>query len=97
MNPYLTESLEFASPEVDEVVEKGLSAHVILFNDDEHTFDEVALQIVLAIGCDFDRALDLTFQVHSNGSAMVFEGELVACLNVSSVLEEIALTTEIAC
>lgn len=70
-------------------------AKVILFNDEVHTFDEVIGQIIKATGCDYRRAEALTWQVHNNGKAVVFEGEMTKCVQVSHVLEEIALMTQI--
>jgi ATP-dependent Clp protease adaptor protein ClpS len=70
-------------------------AKVILFNDEVHTFDEVIEQIIKATGCDYRRAEALTWQVHSNGKAVVFDGEMAKCVQVSNVLEEIQLMTQI--
>ena len=39
------DTLEIALPEVDELVDIGLAARVILYNDEEHTFDEVIQQM----------------------------------------------------
>jgi ATP-dependent Clp protease adapter protein ClpS len=75
----------------------AFGTRVILFNDDVHTFDEVAEQIIKAIGCDLDKAWQLTTEVHQQGKAAVYEGELEECLKVSSILEEIALLTQIEC
>lgn len=72
-----------------------LSARVILFNDEEHTFDEVIIQIMKATGCTLQRAELLTLEVHQTGKAMVFEGDLGGCLRVSGILEEIGLMTQI--
>ncbi len=72
-----------------------IPAHVILFNDDWHSFDEVILQLIKAIHCSFDQAEAFAWEVHNKGKAVVFEGELAECLRVSSVLEEIALHTQI--
>ena len=73
----------------------GLPAKVILFNDDFHTFDEVIAQLIKAIGCSYKKAEALTWEVHTKGKAVVYTGELSECLRVSSVLEEIALHTQI--
>jgi ATP-dependent Clp protease adaptor protein ClpS len=70
-------------------------ARVILFNDNIHSFDEVIGQIIKATGCEQTRAEALTWEVHNKGKAMVFEGVMDECLNVSHVLEEIALNTQI--
>ncbi|MDC1067697.1 ATP-dependent Clp protease adaptor ClpS [Candidatus Kapabacteria bacterium] len=72
-----------------------LSSKVILFNDDFHTFDEVTNQIIKAIKCTESAAEAITWEVHSNGKALVFDGEMSECLRVSSVLEEIGLHTQI--
>ena len=68
-------------------------AKVILFNDEVHTFEEVINQILKATGCDTPRAEALTWEVHHSGKAMVYEGEITRCVQVSSVLEEIELMT----
>lgn len=80
---------------VDEAISVGLSCRVILYNDDWHTFEEVIIQLIKAINCPFETARDLTLEVHVRGKAIVFNGEIKDCLKVSSVLEEIALNTEI--
>ncbi len=70
-------------------------AKVILFNDEVHTFDEVIGQIIKATGCDQATAESLTWEVHNAGKACVFEGEVTRCVQVSGVLEEIELMTQI--
>jgi ATP-dependent Clp protease adapter protein ClpS len=70
-------------------------AKVILYNDEIHSFDEVIGQIIKATGCDMAKAEALTWEVHTKGKAMVFEGHMDNCLKVSHILEEIALNTQI--
>ncbi len=72
-----------------------LSARVILFNDEWHTFDEVIEQIIKAVRCSYDTAEAYTWEVHSKGKACVFEGDMSECLRVSNILEEISLHTQI--
>lgn len=79
----------------DEMTDIGLSSRVLLFNDDWHTFDEVIGQLIIATQCSFEKARDLAFEVHVKGKAIVFNGSMKDCLKVSSVLEEIALHTQI--
>ncbi len=86
----------WTNPEDDLAVEVSLAARVILYNDEEHTFDEVIGQIMAATGCSYDHAEVLTYEVHSRGMAIVFEGEMTECLRVSAILEEIALHTQVA-
>lgn len=79
----------------DETFSVGLVCKVILYNDDWHTFEEVINQLIKAINCSFETARNFTFEVHVKGKALVFNGDMKDCLRVSSVLEEIALNTEI--
>lgn len=83
-------------PEIEEETTVGFPFKVILYNDDWHSFDEVINQIIKATNCSFEKARDLTFEVHVKGKAIVFHGPLPECLKVSSVLEEIELHTQIA-
>ena len=70
-------------------------AKVVLFNDEVHTFEEVIGQIIKATGCDLAKAEALTWEVHNSGKAMVYEGEMTKCVQVSGILEEIELMTQI--
>ena len=86
-------------PELDIAIEEdsdvGLASKVILYNDDWHTFDEVIVQLIKAINCTFEQARGFAFEVHVKGKSIVFNGPLDQCLKVSSVLEEIALNTQV--
>lgn len=79
----------------DEETLTGEPAKVILFNDEVHTFDEVIGQLIKATRCSTDKAEALAWEVHTTGKAVVFTGELARCMEVSSVLEEIELMTQI--
>ena len=79
--------------DVDVLVQEP--AKVILYNDEVHTFDEVIAQIIKAIRCDSMKAEALTWEVHNTGKSAVFEGPMDECMQVSGVLEEIALHTQI--
>lgn len=68
---------------------------VILYNDEHHTFDEVIVQLIKAINCSFEKARAFAFEVHVKGKALVHTGSMQSCLKVSSILEEIALHTQI--
>jgi ATP-dependent Clp protease adaptor protein ClpS len=85
--------------EIEQDVDIGVGiqnpAKVILFNDDVHTFDEVIEQLMKATGCGYAKAESLAWEVHNNGKAVVYEGEMAKCMQVSSVLEEIKLMTQI--
>ena len=87
------------SPQISNLEEEkpdiNLGSRVVLFNDDWHTFEEVIAQIIKATKCSFIEARDKTFEVHVNGKAVVYSGEMADCLRVSGILEEILLHTQI--
>lgn len=78
----------------DEVVTQE-PAKVVLFNDDVHTFEEVITQLMKALRCTETKAESLAMEAHSNGKAIVFSGEILRCMEVSHILEEIKLMTQI--
>jgi hypothetical protein len=86
-------------PDTEELIAEQTSvllpSKVILYNEEVHTFEEVIVQLIKAIACSYDNAESIAFEVDSRGLACVYEGEMTDCLKVSSVLEEIALLTEI--
>lgn len=68
---------------------------LILYDDDIHTFDEVINQLIKALGCSLPRAEEITYNVHNEGKAIVYEGSFEECLRINAVLQEIQLITEI--
>ena len=52
-------------------------------------------QLIKATKCTREKAEALALEVHNNGKAIVFGGELPRCMEVSSILEEIQLMTQI--
>lgn len=68
---------------------------LILFNDSHHEFDEVINQIMRATGYGYDKAESITLEAHNKGRAIVITGTLEICLKAQSILEEIALRTNI--
>lgn len=93
----MSQSDVIVSTDIEEKIDKGLDSpwNCVLYNDEYHTFEEVIFQIIKAIACSFNKAKQLTMEVHFKGKAVVFSGEIEKCLSVSSVLEEIQLHTEI--
>ncbi len=90
-NETLTESYV----EDETIVTIDLPLRVILYNDNYHTFDEVISQLRKATGCSHERAEAHAWEVHTAGKSIVYDGSMGECLRVSSVLEEIALHTQI--
>ncbi|WP_457624491.1 ATP-dependent Clp protease adaptor ClpS [Persephonella sp.] len=81
--------------EQEKKTEVGIPAKVVVYNDDWHTFDEVIAQLIKALNCDLATAEALTWEIHTKGKAVVFEGDLEEALYVQNVLEEIDLSVEI--
>jgi ATP-dependent Clp protease adapter protein ClpS len=73
----------------------ALPYKVLLFNDNIHTFDEVIVQVCKAIECSQERGEQIAWEVHTHGKSVVYDGEMTECLRVSSILEEIALHTQV--
>ncbi len=81
--------------EVAEETRVALPWRVVLFDDDVHTFEDVIVQVVIATGCSVESAQRIAWTVHTTGKAVCFEGPFEACFRVKSVLDEIALITQI--
>ena len=90
-----------AAPEVAPVgVEEADAAvetpwRVILFDDDVHTFEDVILQLMKAVGCTPEQGYRHALTVHTEGKDCVYQGDFFDCFRVQGVLKEIALVTEI--
>ncbi len=68
----------------------------VLWNCDCHTFDDVAAQLVKAIGCSYDEGMAIAWRVHSDGKAVVRVGPRPECERVARVLSEIGLRVTVA-
>ncbi|MFA6440377.1 MAG: ATP-dependent Clp protease adaptor ClpS [Bacteriovoracaceae bacterium] len=91
----MTDQFTQTEEEVIDEIKTQNPAKAILFNDEVHTFDEVINQIIKATGCDTPTAERMTWEVHHTGKSCVYTGELVKCLQVTSILEEIELMTQV--
>lgn len=94
---YNQSTFDLEQPEISTTDIVGFPSKVILFNDDWHTFDDVINQLIKAINCSKTKAEEIAWEVHSKGKSCVYSGELEECLRISSILEEIALHTQIEC
>src|SRR5439155_4849110 len=88
-----TDTLVLVNDDIDTITEVPIK--VLLFNDNIHTFDEVIMQVSKATGCSEQRAEKVAWEVHTKGKSIVYDGDISECLRVSSVLEEIALHTQV--
>ena len=89
------QSTPLEQPEQIEEIVTQEPAKVILFNDEVHTFEEVITQLIKAIRCGQQKAESLAWEAHNSGRAIVYSGELPKCMEVSGILEEIELMTQI--
>ena len=91
------DTLEEVEVHVEERVSEAIDSpwRVILYNDEIHTFDEVIIQLIKALGCSTSQAEAYAWRAHVQGKAKVYEGDFESCLRVQSVLREIELVSEI--
>lgn len=86
-----------AQPEIstNTQVNLGCPHNVILFNDDQHSIDEVITQIIKATGYDPIKATNISMKAHKEGSAIVWTGYKERAEHIASILEEIKLQTKV--
>jgi len=87
-------------PVIDEEVDREAALSppwiTILWNCDCHTFDDVAAQLVKAIGCSYDEGMAIAWRVHNEGHAVVKVGSRTDCERVAAILREIGLRVTVA-
>ena len=81
--------------QIDNTDITNLAAKVIVFNDESHSFQQVINQLIKAIGCSYEVALEKTMMIHTSGQATVFTGKMIDCIRVSGIIQEIDLKTQI--
>ncbi|MBI5239587.1 MAG: ATP-dependent Clp protease adaptor ClpS [Elusimicrobia bacterium] len=69
----------------------GHAWRTVLFNCDCHSFDQVENQLIKVVHCTLSRARQLSWQVHSQGSAVVYNGPRERCEAVAECLGAIGL------
>jgi ATP-dependent Clp protease adapter protein ClpS len=83
-------------PRVDEEAEERLRRPwvVILYNDDWHPYDQVVFQVQKATGCSLEEAEWVTWEAHTEGRAIAYNGTAEECERVANILREIRLQVE---
>lgn len=66
---------------------RGFGCKVVLWNCNCHTFEDVAMALMVAIRCSLERGHTLAQNVHSNGKTIVYEGHRERCEAVAEVLQ----------
>ncbi len=88
-------STTLLEPKLDEKTETQRPWQVILFNDEEHSMDEVILQLQKATGCSLENAVQIMLTAHHEGQAVAFGGPFERCEVVAAKLQEIKLRVSI--
>ena len=69
---------------------------VILFNCECHSFDAVERILLEATKCSLSQARAWSFEVHTKGSAVVYQGALERCEAVADVIGAIGLQVKVS-
>jgi ATP-dependent Clp protease adaptor protein ClpS len=67
---------------------------VILYNDEWHPYDQVVFQVQKATGCSEEEAEWITYEAHSQGKAVAYNGSMEECERVANILRQIRLQVE---
>lgn len=67
----------------------------VLFNCDCHTFDEVEKVVMKAVRCTLSRARAISHEVHTRGSATIYEGHRERCEAVADVVGAVGLQVKV--
>jgi ATP-dependent Clp protease adapter protein ClpS len=73
----------------------GEGYKVILFNDEIHSVDQVINQLILALQCPLDIAIDITLRAHSRGKAIVTISDKDEADRIARILRAIALVVSV--
>jgi ATP-dependent Clp protease adapter protein ClpS len=76
--------------------ERGADWNVVLFNCDCHLFDSVERILIKAVRCSLSQARAFSWEVHSKGSSVVYQGPLERCEAVADVIASIGLQVKIS-
>lgn len=80
---------------LDEIVKKKDPYNLILFNDDHHDMIQVAKQLMKAVKCGHERALQIMLEAHTNGQAVAMTGSKEEVKKAGDILMEIDLAIDI--
>lgn len=68
---------------------------VVLYNCSCHTFDEVEKIVIKAVNCTLSRARAISNEVHTRGSAAIYEGHRERCEAVAEVVASVGLKVKV--
>lgn len=87
--------LERKAPLPTDDTARGLAWKTILFNCNCHSFQDVAVQLMKAIRCSYEKGMQYANVVHHTGSAVVYSGPKERCEAVAGVLEDAGLRVKV--
>jgi ATP-dependent Clp protease adapter protein ClpS len=73
----------------------GEGYRVLLFNDEVHSMEEVALQLMKALSCTLDVAAAIMLRAHTNGKAVVTITARREADRIAGILREISLLVSV--
>jgi len=73
----------------------GEGWRVILFNDDTHTMDEVTIQLMLALHCPAEVAVEIMLTAHRTGRATVTITTRPEAERIGGILQQIDLQVRV--
>ncbi len=81
-----TKTHSTTQPDTETTVRRIPPYHVILLNDDHHSFEFVIGVVRKVIGCSLEKAFQLTLEAHNTGRAIIWTGSKeVAELKVEQI------------
>lgn len=87
------------TPEVIDETTQGTGfdnlASVVAFNNDTTSFEAVVSVLTRHCNQNSQQAESTAQTIHNNGSARVFEGSLLKCLQISNAFENIGVQTQL--
>lgn len=85
-------------PELENNPSVGTGPHwvVRVFNDEDHTYAEVMLILMIATHCTEEEAYNETWEIDHLGSSVVHHGNQEDCEKVQEVIATIGIRVEVA-
>lgn len=91
-----TGSAEVKTIEEPADVDRGTGWHVILFNCNCHSFEQVEEVLIKAARCSLAQARAYSWEVHSKGSAVVYRSTRQRCEAIADVIGRVGLQVKVA-
>jgi ATP-dependent Clp protease adaptor protein ClpS len=80
---------------LEEIAKKQDMYNLIMFNDDHHDMVQVARQVIKAVKCSRDKALQIMMEAHQSGQAIAMTGPKDEVKKAGNILMEIDLAIDI--